>query len=321
MRPARQIFLAAALLPAFIVAAAADDWKITRLSGDALVFHQGRWTQLRAGDVVADDAFVRTLGSGSLQFTRDRESIDVEPNTQIQIVDRKGKRFTTVRQYFGTVGVEANRENVKHFAVQTPFLAAVVKGTVFAVKTTARASTVAVTRGKVGVQSADHGSHADVSAGQTASVSAGHGVSVGHAPGTAAAAAAAAPSVAAAVAAATATAAAPSASASSAAAAAGTASAASAGTAGAGPGASTGATGAASGNSTGAAADGVASNSSGQNGSSGKRGGDSGNQGSSGRGHNSGNGDGDGGGHGHGDGNGSGHGHGDGGGHGGSGGR
>src|SRR3954453_80921 len=94
----------AAVLASMAGGAAADEWKIVRLSGDALVFYQGRWIALRAGDIVADDAFVRTLANGSLQFMRDRETIDVEANTQIQIVDRKGKRFTTVRQYFGVVG-------------------------------------------------------------------------------------------------------------------------------------------------------------------------------------------------------------------------
>src|SRR5947209_593587 len=171
MTLSKRMFLAVALLPALAASAAADDWKVTRLSGEALVLYQGRWTPLRDGDIVADAAFVRTLANGSLQFLRDRETIEVEPNSQIQIIDRKGQRFTTVRQYFGTVGIEANRQNLKHFAVQTPFLAAVVKGTIFAVKTDAKASTVAVTRGKVGVQSADHASHGDVGPGQTASSS------------------------------------------------------------------------------------------------------------------------------------------------------
>src|SRR5947208_11599454 len=129
----KRMILAAALLPALATGALADDWKVTRLSGEALVFFQGRWTPLRDGDIVADAAFVRTLANGSLQFLRDRETIDVEPNTQIQIVDRRGQRFTTVRQYFGAIGVEANKQNVKHFEVQTPLLAAVDNSNIFAV--------------------------------------------------------------------------------------------------------------------------------------------------------------------------------------------
>ena len=104
------LFIAAFVLQAG--AAFADDWRIVRLSGDALVFYQGRWTPLRLGDIVADASFVRTMANGSLQFSRDRETIAVEPNSQIQIVDRMGKRFTTVREYFGAVGVEAWHQRV-----------------------------------------------------------------------------------------------------------------------------------------------------------------------------------------------------------------
>ena len=166
----------------------ADDWKITRLSGSALVFFEGRWTPLRLGDVVSGTSAVRTLADGSLQFERDRETINVEPESEIRIQDRKGQRFTTVHQYFGTVAVEANRENVQHFAVKTPYLAAVVKGTIFAVKTADKVSAVAVTRGKVGVTSAIGPAHGDVAAGQTATVSVDKGFSVGHGAASASAA-------------------------------------------------------------------------------------------------------------------------------------
>ena len=172
--------------------AAADDWKIVSLTGDALVFHAGQWVRLRQGDIVADDAVVRTMANGSLRFMRDRETIDLQPNTQIQIFDRTGERFTTVREFFGTVGIEANVENVKHFSVRTPYLAAVVKGTIFGVSTTTNASAVAVQRGLVGVNDTANISHADVHPGQAAVSQLGHGVSVGAAHGGSASAAAAA---------------------------------------------------------------------------------------------------------------------------------
>lgn len=120
------------------------------------------------------------LADGSAQFLRDHETIDVAPNTQIQIVDRKGQRYATVRQYFETIRVEANRENVKHSEVRTPYLAAVVRGAIFAVTTTAKSSAVAVSRGEVGVSSGN-GAHSDVAVGQTATVAQDHGVSIGQA--------------------------------------------------------------------------------------------------------------------------------------------
>src|SRR5713226_3452177 len=97
----------------------ADDWQATKLRGDVYVYRDSAWVRLNRGDVVSDSAVIRTLETGSVQFARDRETIDLGPTTQIQIFDRAGKRFTTVRQFFGSVSVEANVENVKHFSVQT----------------------------------------------------------------------------------------------------------------------------------------------------------------------------------------------------------
>jgi hypothetical protein len=99
---------------------------------------------LSRGDIVSDSSVIRTLQSGAVEFVRDRETIDLGPDTQIQIFDRVGKRYTTVREFFGDVSVEANVENVRHFSVQTPFVAAVVKGTIFSVVSDARHSTVTV---------------------------------------------------------------------------------------------------------------------------------------------------------------------------------
>ena len=117
--------------------------------------------------------------SGRVQFMRDRETVDLEPNTQIQIFDRTGQRFTTVKQYFGTVTVEANVENVKHFEVQTPYLAAVVKGTIFVVKSDKRASSVVVKRGHVAVEDRSSHRHVLLSVGQSAATGAGEELTVG----------------------------------------------------------------------------------------------------------------------------------------------
>lgn len=192
------------------VPARADDWKIVNIEGDVLVFFHGQWNPLRMGDIVADDAVIRSLANGTALFTRDRERILIAPDTQIQIYDRMGQRYTTVVQRFGTVGVEANIENVRHFEVRTPYLAAVVKGTIFGVHSDAQGAEVSVRRGEVGVSATDGSGHADVHVGQSA-LKAPHGApqvtttttSSGAAANAAAAAASAAAATTAAAAAAT----------------------------------------------------------------------------------------------------------------------
>ena len=153
-------------------AAMADDWVAIKLRGQVLQLVDGEWQPLKRGDVVPDDRVIRTTGSGRVEFQRDAETISLGPQTQIQIVDKTGQRFTTVRQSFGEVAIEANVENVQHFAVQTPFLAAVVKGTRFVVKSGKNSASVTVQRGRVAVQSLRTNATTLVTVGQTATAGA-----------------------------------------------------------------------------------------------------------------------------------------------------
>src|SRR5512141_346328 len=97
--------LAAALilLPAL---ALADDWMADKLRGPVVQYIDGQWQPLTRGMVVPDSRIVRTLATGHVTFTRGEETVELGPNTQIQIFDKAGKKpFTTVKQYFGTVAV------------------------------------------------------------------------------------------------------------------------------------------------------------------------------------------------------------------------
>ena len=163
----------------FTTVAMADDWVAVKLRGNVLAQQDGQWVHLARGDIVSDSRAIRTLADGNVQFARDGETIDVFGDTQLQIHDRAGQRFTTVSEVAGKVAIEANVENVKHFAVATPFLVAVVKGTKFTVMSGATSSQVDVTRGKVGVEDvADH-TFVDVLVGQHASGGKDQPLSVG----------------------------------------------------------------------------------------------------------------------------------------------
>ena len=148
----------------------ADDWVAEKLRGTVLVLVDGEWVKLERGAVVPDDRAIRTLG-GRITLTRGAETIDLGPNTQIQIFDKPGRMpFTTVKEYFGTVAVEAEVKDVKHFAVQTPYLVAVVKGTRFVVASGKTSSEVSVNRGAVAVQSNEMRTNVLLSVGQSAEV-------------------------------------------------------------------------------------------------------------------------------------------------------
>ena len=168
--------LAAAAVVLSSAAAFADDWVAVRLRGAVLQLVDGEWQKLSRGDVVPDSRVIRTLAMGSVEFQRGEERVGLGPDTQIQIYDRaRSKPFTTVKQYFGTVTVEAEVQEVQHFAVQNNYLAAVVKGTRFTVTADADSASVAVARGAVFVEDRATGNDVTVTVGQTASVDGTHG--------------------------------------------------------------------------------------------------------------------------------------------------
>ena len=163
-----RVWLAALCFSVLTTIALADDWAAVKLRGQVFQLVDNEWQPLKRGDVVPDDRVLRTLRNGRVELHRDGEVISLGPHTQVQIVDRTGRRFTTVKQHFGVVAVEAEVQNVEHFAVQTPFVAAVVKGTRFTVRSGEDWSRVEVQRGRVAVESEMTHATTMVSAGQSA---------------------------------------------------------------------------------------------------------------------------------------------------------
>ncbi|WDR04776.1 FecR domain-containing protein [Devosia rhodophyticola] len=150
----------------------ADDWTADRLRGIVMQLDGTDWRPVVRGEVISDDRHIRTLASGRVEFVRGAERISVGGDTDIQISDAAGsRRMTTVLQLIGTVSIEAERRNVQHFSVLTPYLAAVVKGTRFTVRIRNGASNVVVDRGVVQVRDTVHDVIANVIRGQAASVS------------------------------------------------------------------------------------------------------------------------------------------------------
>lgn len=166
-------------------AASAADWTITKLRGTVVLLVDGEWQPLARGAVVPEHRIVRTLG-GRVTLQRGKEIIELGPQTQISIDDKAGARpFTTVTQHFGQVAVEAEVKDVRHFAVETPFLVAVVKGTRFVVKSDREQSIVTVRRGAVLVVDSESSDSVTVVAGQSAAVEEGEQLTVagrGHLP-------------------------------------------------------------------------------------------------------------------------------------------
>jgi uncharacterized membrane protein YgcG len=160
-----------------VQAAVAEQWTAVKLRGTVVRLVDGEWERMTRGTVLENGQVVRTLERGHAQLVRGNETLDLGPDTQIVIFDKGGARpFTTVRQYFGTVAVEAEARDVQHFAVTTPYLAAVVKGTKFVVVSGDRGANVSVSRGRVEVDGTSGGPGVVIVPGQTASAMPGGAV-------------------------------------------------------------------------------------------------------------------------------------------------
>ncbi|MEH2526569.1 MULTISPECIES: FecR family protein [unclassified Bradyrhizobium] len=165
--------LAAAFILAMASAAfAADgsDWTVHKSSGEVWLTGSGvQQASLKQEDVLKPGDTVRTGRTGRVLLKRGEEMILVAPNSVVGMPAQKKEGLsTTIVQQAGSILLDVEKRNVKHFEVETPYLAAVVKGTQFRVTVNAGKTTVDVVRGQVEVADFKSGQIAQVMAGQHA---------------------------------------------------------------------------------------------------------------------------------------------------------
>src|SRR4051812_21542369 len=166
-----------ALVVAFVLAAtsatfAADggDWTVSKSSGEVwLGGSDVQQASLKQEDVLKPGDTVRTGRNGRVLLKRGEETILVSPNSVVGVpAEKKDGMSTTIMQRAGSILLDVEKRNVKHFEVETPYLAAVVKGTQFRVTVNAGKTTVDVVRGQVEVADFKSGQIAQIMAGQHA---------------------------------------------------------------------------------------------------------------------------------------------------------
>jgi uncharacterized membrane protein YgcG len=169
---------AAATLLSTTAFAGVPGWTISESSGAVSVVSGGaarvstraasRGTVLAAGDIVATGA------KGRAVIIRGQEYLVVSPNSRIRVADpSRGGGMTQIIEQNGNVIYKIKKMSTPHFAVETPFLAAVVKGTTFSVTVTESGASVQVIEGRVEVATNDGGARFLILPGDIGSVSAG----------------------------------------------------------------------------------------------------------------------------------------------------
>ena len=155
--------------PATAAGPSQDKWLVTQLSGDARVLHPGLQpasakvnTQLTPGDTLL------TGPTGRATLVRGADYIVVAPRSELRLPSApQPTGFTRVIQNLGTLLFKVQHTGIPHFAVDTPMLAAVVKGTTFTVVVDQQRSAVQVIQGAVQVTATDGGMSRIVEGGRT----------------------------------------------------------------------------------------------------------------------------------------------------------
>ena len=151
---------------------AAEDgvWVVRKFSGEVWTTNGDvQQISLNTEDVLKSGNTIRTGRNGRVLLVRGEESILIAPNSVVGLPSEKKEGLaTTIKQQAGSILLEVEKKNVKHFEVDTPYLAAVVKGTQFRVTVTAAGAKVEVVRGQVEVADFKTGQVAQVMPGQHA---------------------------------------------------------------------------------------------------------------------------------------------------------
>lgn len=175
-----RILIAALILLPTAAFATADDWRVVKATDQVkYTVDRTNWQDLRAGEVVPNRAWVSTGPRGRVQLARGVESITFQPNTLAAIATNESAAMKTqIYQQVGVLDLEIEKRSQPHTAVQTPYLAAVVKGTIFHVTVGRAKASVSVDRGLVEVTAFASGQRSNVAPGQSATVDKKAGMTV-----------------------------------------------------------------------------------------------------------------------------------------------
>ena len=145
------------------------EWTVIESTGSVLVVQPlmaARTVSLQ--EAVSGGSTVTTGGDGHAELRRGGQSIAVGPNSRIVLPAAEADGVTKIIQDFGAALFKVDKQQIPHFEVDTPMIAAVVKGTTFTVSAGIADNSVHVVEGLVQVAPRAGGAPVPVAAGVTA---------------------------------------------------------------------------------------------------------------------------------------------------------
>lgn len=164
-----------ALLFATSALAQAPAWHVSEVSGDVRIVENGRAHPAARGAPVPAGAIVTTAAGARAVIVRAHDYVVVSPASRVRVPTVQQEGGSGLIQMIadaGTAMFRIEHQQAPHFGVQTPYLAAVVKGTVFTVTVGEHGASVQVTEGAVQVSTVDGGAADMIRPGMVASISA-----------------------------------------------------------------------------------------------------------------------------------------------------
>ncbi|WP_332811737.1 FecR domain-containing protein [Sphingomonas sp.] len=159
-------------IPSISIAAPLQ-WQVSEASGEVRLTHDGQSRAAVRGALLASGSTITTGARARAVIVRGEEFVVISPGSQLRVPAANSPN--TVMQMiedFGTAVFKIKKKSTPHFGVQTPYLAAVVKGTTFTVTVGPEGGSVQVTEGAVEVSTLDGGAADLVEPGDIASVGA-----------------------------------------------------------------------------------------------------------------------------------------------------
>tara|TARA_R110002167_G_scaffold278723_10_gene484612 strand:- start:22 stop:1413 length:1392 start_codon:yes stop_codon:yes gene_type:complete len=165
---------------AALAQAGTGPWTLQDVSGNVSIATPGEPARpARAGEVLSANAVVSTSADGRAVVARGRDRATMAAGSALAVADTgTGSLFTRVVQRLGTVLFQVEKTPETDFEVQTPYLAATVKGTTFTVTVRSEGAAVHVTDGAVQVATRDNAQRVLLRPGQSGSVSSEPGAGI-----------------------------------------------------------------------------------------------------------------------------------------------
>ncbi len=158
----RRLLIAIALFSSIFLGsnayAQSSSWTVSESQGEVSILKDGISKVAVKGIKLSAGESIKTGANGRAVITRGKQYVVVSRNSHIKVAPQKTKSLLTqFIQYFGNAMFKVDKRKDQHFAVETPYMAAVVKGTTFNVSVSPEGATVQVTEGAVEVATLDGG--------------------------------------------------------------------------------------------------------------------------------------------------------------------